>query len=192
VLYKFYYENLTSSGANTASFHAEKGETSIPRLARYRLSKIGSKPLKGSSHGEDVKKAELELTIPKLKAGELPTINPAFATREHRYVYGIVNRGYSSFLDGICKTDTKTGEAVYWDEKWCTPGEAIFVANPEMVGKDGEEDAGLLLSVVLDGRKVGEESSFLLVLDAKTLKELGRAEVGGVVGFGFHGVHLKG
>jgi torulene dioxygenase len=31
-----------------------------------------------------------------------------------------------------------------------------------------------------------------LVLDAKTMREMGRAEVGGVVGFGFHGCHFKG
>jgi torulene dioxygenase len=155
VLHKFYYENLTSAGVNTVNFNAQKGETSIPRLARYRLRNIESKWLKGSNHGEGVKKAKLELTVPKLKVGELPIINSSFATKEHRYVYGVVNRGYPSFMDGICKTDTKTGEAVYWDEKGCTPGEAIFVANPEMVGKSGGEDEGVLLSVVLDGRKVG-------------------------------------
>jgi torulene dioxygenase len=144
--------------------------------------------LKPFTPGADVKEAVLELSVPKLKVGELPTINPRFVTREHRFVYGIVNRGYSSFLDGICKTDTKTGEAIYWDERGCTPGEAIFVADPQGKG----EDEGVLLSVVLDGRKKGEESSFLLVLDAKTMREMGRAEVGGVVGFGFHGCHFKG
>jgi torulene dioxygenase len=187
VLHNFYYENLTSSGANAVSFHAEKGNSCIPRLVRYRLSNIPSLSLKRSSHSSaGIRKAVLELTVPKLKVGELPTINPKFVAKEHRYVYGIVNRGYSSFLDGICKTDTKTGEAIYWDERGCTPGEAIFVLNP----KGESEDDGVLLSVVLDGRKVGEESSFLLVLDAKNLQELGRAEVNGVVGLGFHGVHV--
>ena len=188
ILHKFYYENLTSEGKNTLSFHAEKADSCTPSLARYRLSGVGLETLKPFTPGKEVKEAVLELSVPKLKVGELPTINPNFVTREHRFVYGIVNRGYSSFLDGICKTDTKTGEAMYWDERGCTPGEAIFVADPQ--GKS--EDEGVLLSVVLDGRKKGEESSFLLVLDAKTMREMGRAEVGGVVGFGFHGCHFKG
>ncbi|PMD30913.1 hypothetical protein L207DRAFT_549061 [Hyaloscypha variabilis F] len=185
VLHKFYYENLTSAGQNVVSFNAEKAVSSSPHLSRYRLAKI---PSQGSKQRNGMQKATLDLKIERLKVGELPTINGTLRTKEHRYVYGVVNRGYSSFLDGICKTDTKTGEVLYWDERGCTPGEAIFVADP----KADEEDAGVLLSVVLDGRKLGEESSFLLCLDAKGMKELGRAEVGGVVGFGFHGCHFKG
>ncbi|KAE9381006.1 hypothetical protein N431DRAFT_396311 [Stipitochalara longipes BDJ] len=185
VLHKFYYENLTSAGQNAVSFNAEKGASSSPHLSRYRLANI---PSQRAKQGSGVQKATLELKIENLKVGELPTINGRFSTKEHRFVYGVVNRGYSSFLDGICKTDTKTGEAWFWDERGCTPGEAIFVADP----KANEEDAGVLLSVVLDGRKVSDESSFLLCLDARSMKELGRAEVGGVVGFGFHGCHFKG
>lgn len=190
VLHKFYYENLTSAGKNTVSFNARKGTSSTPYLSRYRLANIPSKPLEKASRSSSetgIRKAKLEMTVERLKVGELPTITPKFVTKEHRYVYSVINRGYSSFLDGLCKTDTKTGEALYWDERGCTPGEAIFVADPN----SGEEDAGVLLSIVLDGRKAGEESSFLLCLDAKTIKELGRAEVGGVVGFGFHGCHFK-
>jgi torulene dioxygenase len=189
VLHKFYYENLTSEGKNSVSFDAKFGQTSTPRLARYRLENIPAKPLKRSSHSssKEARKAKLELTVEKSKVGELPTINPKFVTRQHRYVYGVVNRGYSSFLDGICKTDTRTGEALFWDDRGCTPGEAIFVANP---AGDGEDD-GVLMSVVLDGKAVGKERSFLLVLDAKTMKEMARAEVNGVVGLGFHGVHVQ-
>lgn len=56
--------------------------------------------------------------------------------------------------------------------------------------EEEEEDKGVLLSVVLDGVK-GE--SYLLVLDARDLREVARADVGRgrVVGFGFHGVHVK-
>lgn len=42
----------------------------------------------------------------------------------------------------------------------------------------------MLLSVVLDGFV---ERSYLLVLSAKDLTELGRAEVPGSIAFGFHG-----
>jgi torulene dioxygenase len=105
--------------------------------------------------------------------------------KENRYVYTTVHRGFSAFVDGLSKVDTVTKEALYWDnQKGHTPGEAIFVPDPE--GTD--EDDGVLLSVVLDGFK---EMSYLVCLDAKTMKEIGRAECGCPVGFGFHGTHLK-
>jgi torulene dioxygenase len=44
------------------------------------------------------------------------------------------------------------------------------------------------LSVVLDGFK---ETSYLVCLDARTMKEIGRANCGVPVGFGFHGAHIK-
>lgn len=49
------------------------------------------------------------------------------------------------------------------------------------------EDDGVLLSVVLDGDR---GKSYLLCLDARDMTEVGRAEVDGVVGFGFHGEHV--
>ena len=51
-----------------------------------------------------------------------------------------------------------------------------------------DEDDGVLLSVVLDG-PAGK--SYLLVLDAKTMTEMGRADVRGVIGLGFHGTHVS-
>ena len=64
-----------------------------------------------------------------------------------------------------------------------TPGEAIFVPDPDR----NEEDGGFLLSVILDGEK---GTSYLLCLDAENMQEVGRAEVGAAVGFGFHGCHV--
>ena len=46
------------------------------------------------------------------------------------------------------------------------------------------EDAGVLLSIVLDEER---GSSFLAVLDAATLEELARAEAPHHIPFGFHG-----
>ena len=61
----------------------------------------------------------------------------------------------------------------------------MFVAAPDADG----EDEGVLLSVVLDGRK---GNSFLLVLDARSLDELARAEVPHHIPFGFHGQFARG
>ena len=60
----------------------------------------------------------------------------------------------------------------------------MFVAEP---GADAE-DAGALLSIVLDGER---ETSFLLVLDAATLEERARAEVPHHIPFGFHGQYAR-
>jgi torulene dioxygenase len=86
-------------------------------------------------------------------------------------------------LDGIIKYDSETGEHRIWECFAHTPGEAVFVADPEGT----KEDDGVLLSVVLDGRL---EKSYLLVLDARTMTEVARAEMNIPVGFGFHGKHV--
>jgi beta,beta-carotene 9',10'-dioxygenase len=56
----------------------------------------------------------------------------------------------------------------------------VFVPAPGA----GGEDEGAVLSVVLD---TVAERSFLLVLDAATFEELGRAEAPHHIPFGFHG-----
>ncbi|KAI1408380.1 carotenoid oxygenase [Hypoxylon sp. FL1857] len=130
-------------------------------------------------------------------AGDLPSINPAYATKKYRYAYGLANHGYSTLLDSIVKTDLVTRETLFWNgPKGHTPGEAIFVPRPKSHREGGEvegsedededEDDGVLLSVVLDG--VGK-TSYLLCLDAKTMKELGRAECDFAIAIGFHGIH---
>ncbi|RIB11400.1 carotenoid oxygenase [Gigaspora rosea] len=65
----------------------------------------------------------------------------------------------------------------------CTPSEPIFVPALNAV----EEDDGIITRIVLDGTK---NTSFLLILDAKSFKEIARAEMklGTVVPYGFHGL----
>jgi torulene dioxygenase len=112
-------------------------------------------------------------------------MNPAYQTRRHRYSYRYANRFKSSFMDGIVKFNNVTQTSIFWEEEGHTPGEAIFVADPE--GK--KEDDGVLLTVVLDGFS---ERSYLLVLSAKDLSEVGRAEMAGLMSFGFHGAWKAG
>lgn len=117
-------------------------------------------------------------------AGELPTINNAYLTRPHRYVYSMSMRGLSTLNDGIVKTDVELGEVLRWNNHHGhTPGEAVFVARP---GAEDEDD-GVLLNVVLDGNS---EKSYLLCLDVKTMVELSRAEMEFAVGVGFRGLHV--
>lgn len=105
-------------------------------------------------------------------------------TRDYRYVYaaGFRTSG-SDWFDAIAKVDVASGDALTWAEVGCYPGEPVFVAAP---GEEAE-DAGVLLSVVLDA-EAGR--SFLLVLDAASLTERARASVPHRIPFGFHGQYF--
>lgn len=123
------------------------------------------------------------INIPSPHIGDLPTINPAYHTRPYRYVYSLAMSGRSTLVDTIVKTNLVSRAVLQWNNPpGHTPGEAVFVQRPGAV----KEDDGVLLSVVLDGfcRK-----SYLLCLDARTMCEMGRAEMDFAVGFGFHGAH---
>ncbi|KAJ0417651.1 carotenoid oxygenase [Aspergillus carlsbadensis] len=174
VMRNLYYENVLSTGSGVAPH-----EFANPVIVRYKLANV---PKTGTK--KDITPVEVIKTIEQ--AVELPTINPHYATKKQRYVYGIVDRGYSSFVDGLGKTDMETGEVTYWgmEPKPHTPSEAVFVPD----GTDESEDAGYLLSVVLDGEK---GTSYLVCLDARTMKEVARAELDRAISPGLHGVHLK-
>ncbi len=91
----------------------------------------------------------------------------------------------SDFLDRLVKIDVDAGEAAEWLEPGAYPGEPVFVPAPE---PDRAEDGGVLLSVVLDARVA---TSYLLVLDAASMEELGRARVPHHIPFGFHGQYFS-
>lgn len=81
--------------------------------------------------------------------------------------------------------DVESGERRSWKTQGAYPGEPVFVPSPEP-GR-GEDD-GVLLSVVLDEPGAG---SYLLVLDARDLEEVGRARVPHDIPFGFHGQYFS-
>jgi beta,beta-carotene 9',10'-dioxygenase len=115
---------------------------------------------------------------------ELPRINYSRCNeRPYRYAWG-VGIG-SGWIDRIVKADVVERHSTVWSEEGCFPGEPVFVAAPEA----DDEDEGVLLSVVLDGRT---GNSFLLVLDARSLDEMARAEVPHHIPFGFHGQFARG
>jgi torulene dioxygenase len=196
VMNGLYYDVLMNRDNAAAKFWTEKRAKQYAQsLTRFRLPV--SRPVstvQPTSNGLHVRQAEVILTIPGPHIGELSTINPAYATKKHRYVYSLCQRGLSTLADTLVKTDLETREALMWNSPHGhSPGEAIFVARPRgnssgASTEDGyaAEDDGVLLSVVLDGNK---GTSYLLCLDATRMVELGRAEVGFAIGFGFHGVH---
>jgi carotenoid cleavage dioxygenase-like enzyme len=115
---------------------------------------------------------------------ELPRIDYGRRnTRDYRFAYFAGASG-PTWLDRLVKVDVGRGEVASWSEPGCFPGEPIFVRAP---GEDAE-DAGVILSVVLDTR-AGRSS--LLVLDAGSFEELARAEAPHHIPFGFHGQYLR-
>lgn len=142
-----------------------------PQLRRYRL------PLSGG----DVTREP----VPAVSL-ELPRIDYDRCNgRPYRYVYGTGSEGDGGFPDRITKADIEGGASTTWAEPGTYPGEPVFVRTP---GAE-REDAGLLLSVVLDP---AAGTSFLLALDATDLSEIARARVPHHIPFGFHGSYFAG
>lgn len=181
IIHRFYYENFLSTSPKVGEFLKTHRETVKPHFARYRLTGI---PATATPASVTTLPAERILTIDGPLLGEFPTINQDYATRPNRFLYSIVDSGKSSYFDSIAKTDLETKKSVFWTQDHHTPGEVIFVSNPE---KKSEDD-GVLLVVNYDG---DTGKSYLLCLDARDLSEMGRAEVDGVIPAGFHGRHTK-
>ncbi|KAF2828121.1 hypothetical protein CC86DRAFT_393274 [Ophiobolus disseminans] len=176
VIHRFYYDNLVSSIANP-EYAGNKRLSCLPMQAQFRLASI-----EAAAKSKSPMPAELLFQADKMISMELPTINPRYLTQRHRFSYGCADRLKSSFMDGVVKFDNVTQKSIFWEVEGHTPGEAIFVADPEGTA----EDDGVLLTVVLDGYV---ERSYLLVLSAKDLSEVGRAEMDGPMSFGFHGAY---
>ncbi|KAH7886703.1 carotenoid oxygenase [Phlebopus sp. FC_14] len=174
IIKRFYYDNLKSTSPAALNYVGEKRKDIEVFLSRWHLPQVNAPSAEGARKAVKIHTAEPDHSC------DLPVINPRFFTKPSRYIYGVCDRGLSTFYDGIVKYDTLTHTPTYWSVQGHSPGEAIFVANPN--GK--EEDDGVLLSVVLDGLA---EKSYLLVLNAKTMKEVGRASMECVVGLGLHG-----
>jgi carotenoid cleavage dioxygenase-like enzyme len=118
------------------------------------------------------------------QALELPRI--AYGThngRRYRFAYGVgCHRGTPGrdFFNQLVKLDVDNRTSDTWFEAGCYPGEPVFVPAP---GGTSEDD-GVVLSVVLDSTA---GTSFMLVLDAGSWRELARAGVPHAIPFGFHG-----
>lgn len=90
---------------------------------------------------------------------------------EYQYFYAISSDVDAENPGTIIKVDVHNKTSLTWCENNCYPSEPIFIPSPDSLS----EDDGVILSSMVWGRgqtnRVG-----LLVLDAKTLTELGRCE----------------
>ena len=146
--------------------HASDQHPTSARLRRYRL------PLSGGT-------ADSETPAPET-AIELPRIHDGHEGLPYTTTYGVSTRRPDSFSDQLVKMNVDTGEVQTWKSDGSYPSEPVFVPRPDATS---EED-GVILSVVLD---TNEETSFLLVLDAETFDEIGRARAPHAIPFTFHG-----
>jgi len=110
---------------------------------------------------------------------ELPRFNQLYHMKEYRYFYAVYLSNHAGIFDSLVKVDT-LGSDTRWQVEGTYPSEPIFIPNPY----SKSEDDGVLLSVVLDTKK---KDSFLVVIDAKSMNEIGRATASNVIPFGFHG-----
>nr|XP_057942199.1 carotenoid-cleaving dioxygenase, mitochondrial [Doryrhamphus excisus] len=111
---------------------------------------------------------------------ELPHINyERYNTKPYRYFYGCGFR--HMFGDTLLKMDLNDKTLKVWCHKGLFPSEPVFVPSPDAV----EEDDGVILSVIVSASQ--DKGTFLLVLNAKTFEELGRANVPVNIPYGFHG-----
>ena len=100
-------------------------------------------------------------------------------------MYGVINsEEMLSTKQLLCKLNVENKEHVLWKEPGGFVSEPIFVKNPE--GK--EEDDGVVLASVIN---VNDQTSSLLVLDAREFKEIGRAVVRGITPATLHGIFQR-
>jgi torulene dioxygenase len=131
--------------------------------------------------------AIVEFTLPQSQI-ELPVVAPSVYNKPYRYAYGITRvhpEMHRTITDGIIKLDmsspSSSSTTKFWSKPNHTPSEPVFVPRPN--GED--EDDGVLLSIVLDEQTT---RSSMVVIDAKEMKEVARAEMETVFPIGFHGV----
>lgn len=114
---------------------------------------------------------------------ELPRINSKYYGKTYQYAYGIHTEKPGYFTDSLIKIDTVAQTSLVWSPATNhLPSEPIFVANPT---GSGVEDDGVLLTVAMDAER---KRSSLIVINATTMVELGRAQMPIVMAYGFHGV----
>ncbi|HLZ62023.1 MAG TPA: carotenoid oxygenase family protein [Ktedonosporobacter sp.] len=148
------------------------GDLAHGEYRRYRLPEGGS-----TTHYEVLSEESIEL----------PRINYEHNNGQpYRFAYGVSQRKDrpDDFLNQLVKVDVATHSTSIVFEEGMYPGEPVFVVAPDATS----EDAGVVLSIVLDAKK---GASFLLVLDAASFTELARAEVPQHVPFGFHGIYTR-
>ncbi len=148
------------------------GHLPVSQLVRFRVPTVGSGAL-------------MPPEVLSATAFEMPAIHPGLVGHRYRFTYGYGFDESGNLNDTLYKVDldaTPERRLTRWSEAECYPSEPVFVPRPGAV----DEDDGVVLSVLLDARA---KASYLLVLDARSFTELGRAWLPRAIPFGLHGTY---
>lgn len=158
-------------------------KTSIPTVRRYQIPlPLPTNDLEPVALPKNAEGRDYEVLG---QAMELPRINYDLCNgKPYEYVYGLFCTEKAGFHNALVKLNVKTKEEIKWGDDNMYASEPVFVPHPGST----EEDDGVVLSVVID---VCNQKTFLLVLDAKTFKEVGRAEVPFIIPATIHGTFVE-
>ncbi len=97
---------------------------------------------------------------------EMPSINNEHRGQYYNYLYGMTS-------NSLIKVNLNRRQLLSWEQPNQYPSEPIFVAK-KSISLAMSEDNGYILSVVLDAISY---KSYLLILDAMTMKEISKARI---------------
>ncbi|XP_067104883.1 beta,beta-carotene 15,15'-dioxygenase [Osmerus mordax] len=170
---------------------------SLKKLPTYRRFALPVQSDKGAEVGEDlvtlkyttasaVKQKEGKLLCqPEVvcQGVEVPRLNYDFNGKKHRFAY-MTCLETTGMATKIMKFDVETKNMIEWHEDKCWPSEPVFIPRPN---GEAEDDGVVLISVINSNPG---QSDFLLVLDAKSFKEIARAYVNVELHMDMHGFFI--
>jgi beta,beta-carotene 9',10'-dioxygenase len=112
---------------------------------------------------------------------EFPRLNESFLGKPYQYFYAV---NFHPKGDGIVKYDQKKQKSKEWAQEGLFANEPLFIPRPQAK----TEDDGVVLSVIND---LNKKTSFLMILDARSFKEIARVEAPHLIPFGFHGQFFR-
>ena len=159
----------------------EQGSAELPPSGLRRIT-LEKDPREGRWHATTKNFLALSADETRDFGGftDFPTVSPLVKGRKHRYVWVSGAVRPTNVTNALVKYDLETSTSLFWHEPGALPGESCFVPRPDGVS----EDDGVILSSLTERNG----ASALLVLDAKTVREVCRVAIDGVrIPSGFHG-----
>lgn len=128
-------------------------------------------------------------TPPLTSLLDMPVINEAYRSKHYCFVYGLVLKTDNKTLSKVAIVKKDVCHGGQGDRMWQLDGhyavEPWFVAHPQGV----DEDDGLVLVPVLHGAR---KQTYLIVLDARTLKLINKAVMPTNIPYSLHGRFFPG
>lgn len=169
-----------------------KGPAPVQPKQTSKLNGIAYPPKPQTVFG-DLKRYKLNVTRSKLisadtlaKNLEFPRFNQKFAAKASlQYVYGCELKHFTEKKDetgGLMKVNVQNGTILRYDgDEGYSCSEPIFVSEPNAT----QEDEGVLLTLANNF-----DCCYLIIIDAKDMKELARFRIGQFIAVTFHGSYV--